>query len=177
MTSVPDYDRIPSSADTTGVTVVALFHNLGRAEAAVRALKEAGFTDQEIGVVMQDQEKPGRKREDSDVRHAVSAGAVTGGLVGGLLGLLGSLLIPGLGPLLLGGVLASTLTAAGLGAATGSLASMLMELGVAESHAEHFERGVRAGGILLTVNAGERTPHALSIIERHGADFGPAGAL
>jgi hypothetical protein len=70
-------------------------------------------------------------------------------------------------------VLAATLTGAGIGAATGGLIGILAGLGVSAPDAEYFERGLRGGGILLTVNAGQRTPEALAIIENHGADLGP----
>ena len=177
MTSVPDPVPLAPQAETTGITVVSLFPTRARAEAAVRDLKRAGFTDQEIGVVMQDPGKPDLHPDAGEsTSHAAAVGAVSGSLLGGLVGLLGSLLIPGLGPLLLGGVLASTLTGAGLGAAAGGLAKILMTLGVPESDAEHFERGLRAGGILLTVSAAHRTADAVRIIESHEADLGPGTA-
>jgi hypothetical protein len=117
----------------------------------------------------------GQRSADPDTTESTSgsAAAVGGGLVGGLIGLLGSLLIPGIGPLLLGGVLAATLTGAGIGAVTGGLIGILAELGVSAPDAEYFERGLRGGGILLTVNAGQRTSEALAIIGNHGADLGP----
>jgi hypothetical protein len=173
MMSTPDYDVAKPKSETTGITVVSLLPHRTAAEAAVRDLKSAGFGDEQIGLVMQDSGKPTIEPDlDPDNTQPAVVGAVNGGLIGGLVGLLGSLLIPGLGPLLLGGVLASTLTGAGIGAATGGLIGILTALGVSESDAERFERGLRAGGILLTVSAAERTPEALAIIERHGADLG-----
>ena len=89
--------------------------------------------------------------------------------------MLGSLLIPGLGPVLAGGVLASTLAGVGIGAATGGLLGALMGLGVPEEDAKHFDRGFREGGTLVTVDAGARTPEALAILSRHEVDLGPSG--
>jgi hypothetical protein len=164
--------------ETTGRTVVGMFNRRADAEAAVRDLKAAGFTDQHIGVALQDRD------EQRDLTGSVggtaaegaAAGALSGGMVGGLIGLLGSLLIPGVGPIVVGGVLASTLTGAGVGAATGGIIGALAGMGVPEADARHFDLGLRSGNTLVTVDAGARTGEALSILEQHGTDFGPSGS-
>jgi len=151
---------------TTGRTVVGLFGGRGEAEAAIRELKAAGFTDSQIGVATKD----GKVSRDP-----VAGSALGGGLLGGLLGLLGSLLVPGVGPLVVGGVLASTLAGVGVGAATGGIVAALAGMGVPEHDAEHFDQGLREGGTIVTVDAGPRTREALVLLERHGMDFGPSG--
>ncbi len=158
-------------------TVVGLFTERRHAEQAIRDLKAAGFTDEQIGVAMKNREEQEQLEQDTGSQAAEGAakGAVSGGIVGGLIGLLGSLLIPGVGPIVVGGVLASTLTGAGIGAAAGGLIGALMGLGVPEEDARHFDRGIREGGILVTVNAGTRVGEAVSILQRHGADLGPTG--
>lgn len=105
----------------TGRTVVGLFPRRSDAESAIRDLKQAGFSDDRIGVAMQDPNEQGDLLESTGgtAAEGAAAGALSGGLIGGLIGLLGSLLIPGVGPIVVGGVLASALTGAGLGAATG----------------------------------------------------------
>ena len=180
MTSPSQPDNLPSAdAGTTTATVVSLFMSRPEAEAAIRDLKQAGFTDEEIGVVMQDPDQQPNLRPDVSGQQIGSAvvGAANGSLIGGLIGLFGSLLIPGLGPLLLGGVLASTLTGAGIGAATGGLIGILVGLGLSKSDAERFERGLRAGGILLTVSSPQHTAQALAIIRSHGADLGAGNSV
>jgi len=166
-----------SEADRTGRTVVGLFHDRRRAEDAVRDLKAAGFPDDRIGLAMQDQSS-GTPAADTGAEAATgaAAGAVSGGVVGGLIGLLGSLLVPGLGPIVVAGVLASTLTGAGIGAAAGGLIGALMTIGVPEENARHFDIGLRSGGALITVDAGARTGEALAILERHDVDLGPGGS-
>jgi hypothetical protein len=164
--------------ETIGRTVVGIFDRRGQAEAAIRDLKAAGFTEDRIGVAMQeDVEDSSARVNDTAAQTAEGAatGALSGGVVGGLMGLLGSLLIPGVGPIVVGGVLASTLAGAGIGAATGGLIGALVGLGVPEEDARHFDQGLRSGGILVTVDAGARTPEALALLERHGLDFGPSG--
>jgi hypothetical protein len=152
--------------ETTSRTVVGLFGERSRAEAAIRELKRDGFTEEQIGVATEDRNDP---------HDSAAAGAVSGGLLGGLIGLLGSLLIPGLGPIVVGGVLASTLTGAGVGAAAGGIIGALADMGVPEEDAHHFDRGLRSGAMLVSVDAGPRTREALALLERHGMDFGPSG--
>jgi len=163
---------------THGRTVVGLFTDRSNAEEAIRDLKDAGFTDRQIGVAMRDRDEQKRLIEDtgSTAAEGAATGALSGGIVGGLIGLLGSLLIPGVGPIVVGGVLASALTGAGIGAATGGIIGALMGLGVPEEDAQHFDRGLQSGSILVTVDAGERMPEALAILERHDVDLGPSGA-
>lgn len=173
-----DKHDVTAEQDTTGRTVVGLFARREEADAAIRDLKAAGFTDQQVGVAMQDRAEQTELLESTGVSEAEGAatGAVSGGIVGGLIGLLGSLLIPGVGPILVGGVLASTLAGAGIGAATGGVIGALMGMGVPEHDAQHFDQGLRSGNALVTVNAGPRTAEALAILERNGMDFGPSGA-
>jgi hypothetical protein len=182
-----------------GRTVVGLFRNRSEAEDTIRELKAAGFTNDQIGVAIQDKTGSGEStrepaaegsRTDVDeeevgkiveetatgMAEGASVGAITGGVIGGLVGLISSLLIPGLGPVVVGGVLASTLMGAGLGAATGGLIGALVGMGVPEEDAKYFDAGFRKGGTLLTVDAGESTPEALAILQRRGADLGPSRA-
>ena len=180
MTDMTGFAETPEQ-ETTGRTVVGLFRDRAHAETAIRDLKTAGFSDDRVGVAMQDaaavrDPREGPAVEATEAVEGAATGAVSGGLVGGLIGLLGSLLIPGLGPIVVGGVLASTLTGLGIGAATGGLLGSLVALGVPEDDARHFDSGLRSGGALVTVNAGARTGEALSILQRHEADFGPTGA-
>jgi len=44
---------------------------------------------------------------------------------------------------------------------------------VPEDEAQHFERGFKEGGILVTVKAGDRAVEAVDILRRHDADLGP----
>ena len=154
--------------ETTGRTVVGMFSQRDVAEAAIRDLRAAGFTDEQIGLAMQDADS------GAPTAEGAATGALSGGVLGGLMGLLGSLLIPGIGPVVIGGVLASTLAGAGIGAATGGLVGALISFGVPEEDARHFDQGLRSGAILVTIDAGPRTRDALAILERHGMDLGPS---
>ncbi|MBA3318486.1 MAG: YsnF/AvaK domain-containing protein [Gemmatimonadales bacterium] len=161
-------------------TVVGLFQDQPSAEAAIQRLTAAGFSEQQIGVAIRDRKQQEELTESTGTQAAEDAtkGAVGGGVVGGVIGLLagvGALAIPGIGPIIAGGALASTLAGAGIGAAAGGLLGALVGMGLPEEDARHFEQGFQQGGILVTVQAGERAEVARQALSEGGADLGPTG--
>ena len=156
-------------------TVVGLFRDINAAELAVMELKNAGFTDRQIGVVMQDREEMRRFAKDTGTKagEGAAAGAVVGGAIGLLAGI-GALAIPGIGPIIAGGAVASALAGVGIGAATGGLIGALVGMGIPEEEARYYETGLREGGILVTVDAGADAGRAARILLGAGADLGPA---
>lgn len=169
--------------------VIGVFHDREDAEQAIRELLDAGFSRDTIGVATRDRDVQGRVLEETGTKSAegAAAGAVSGGVLGGILGLLvgvGALAIPGIGPVIAGGALASAfgvaggtaVAGAGIGAATGGILGALVGLGIPEEEARHFEQRFHEGGILVTVSAGARATEARRILERHRADLGPAWA-
>lgn len=159
-----------------GNRVFGMFSDRDEVVSAIRALRDAGFNESHVGVAMQDTDIQRAVVDEagSDAARGATTGAVSGGVVGGLIGLLGSLLIPGIGPVVVGGMLASTLTGAGIGAASGGLVGALVGAGASGAEAEHFDAGFRAGGILLTVDAGDQRDEVVRILRRFGADLGPS---
>ena len=169
-------------------TVAAIFEDHRDAERAINALKDAGFSGDQIGVALRDRNAQGRLVEDTGTHVAEGAvsGAVGGGLLGGLVGFLvgiGALAIPGIGPVIAGGALASALgvaggtaaAGAGIGAAAGGLIGALVGLGIPEEEARYFESGFRSGRTLVTVNAGAgRVTEAVDLLRNYGGDIGPA---
>ena len=120
-------------------TVVALYDNLDTAQAAVKELLDNGFSRDDISVVRTNQQgdytsgnvdDPNANAGDaSGVAAGAGIGAVLGGLAGLLVGL-GALAIPGIGPIIAAGPIATTLAGAGLGAATGGLVGALADVGI-----------------------------------------------
>lgn len=171
-----------TEARTTGVegeTVVGLFADQPAAERGIQALKAAGFSEQQIGVAVRDKRQQRELTEGTGTQAAEGAatGAVGGGVLGGVVGLLagvGALAIPGIGPIIAGGALASTLAGAGIGAAAGGLVGALAGMGVPEEDARHFERGFQQGEVLVTVQAGAEAERARQTLLASGADLGPA---
>jgi len=168
-----------SEVQSHGGTVVGLFQDQALAEAAIQRLTAAGFRGDQIGVAVRDRDQQQTLTEGTGTQAAEAAatGAVSGGVVGGLVGLLagvGALAIPGIGPIIAGGALASTLAGLGIGAAAGGLIGALVGMGIPEEDAKHFERGFKEGGILVTVHAGDRADEARQALETGGADLGPS---
>ena len=166
-------------------TIAGLFRDRETAERAIQDLKDAGFRGDQIGIVMRDRNEQGEMVEQTGTHAATGAvsGIVGGGILGGLVGFLlgiGALAIPGIGPVVAGGALASALgvaggtaaAGAGIGAAAGGIVGALIGMGIPETEARHFEAGVRAGGVLVTVETRGRAQEALEILERNGADTG-----
>jgi uncharacterized protein (TIGR02271 family) len=91
-----------------------------------------------------------------------------------LLAGLGLAVIPGVGPVLAAGeiatVLGSTALGAGAGAAAGGLLGALVGLGIPEAEAGYYSEGVRRGGSLITASVpDERVDEAVAIMNRHNA--------
>ena len=104
-----------------------------------------------------DRDRDGRIDRDrdgvDDRAEGAAAGAGIGAALGGTAGLLaglGLLAIPGLGPVVAAGWLASTAALAVAGVATGGLIGALTQSGVSEEDANVYAEGVRRGGTLVT---------------------------
>lgn len=80
---------------------------------------------------------------------------------------LGMMAIPGIGPLVAAGWLATTLAGAGAGAVAGGLVGALTNAGVNREEAQVYEEGVRRGSTLVSVRADEADlPRVEAILDR-----------
>lgn len=137
-------------------TITGLFDTHEQAADAVRSLRDLGIRSEDISLVANNAE--GYVIEDEDeVAEGASAGAGLGAILGGAGGLLaglGTLAIPGIGPVVAGGWLLSTVVGAAAGAAiggaTGGLIGALVDAGISEPEAHVYAEGVRRGGSLVT---------------------------
>jgi len=100
-----------------------------------------------------------------------AAGVVAGGALGWLIGI-GSLAIPGVGPLIAAGPIMAALAGMGAGAVLGGAGGALVGLGIPEYEAQRYEGRVKSGGILLSVHCDDSdwTRRAKSIMEQAGAE-------
>jgi uncharacterized membrane protein len=160
---------------TTGRrTVIGVFDSPRQAEDALNDLKSAGFSPDQVSVVARDTRATREMTEATGMGgEGAATGAVLGGITGGVLGWLvgiGALAIPGIGPIVAAGALATTLGGAAIGAAAGGLIGALVDLGVPEEEARRYEESVKAGSLLLTVNAlsADQAQQARQIFSRHG---------
>ena len=148
-----------------------IFDEREQAEKAIRELRGAGVPDKAISVISLHGDKTETRDGSGDTTHVddgdskgsgIGKGLATGGAVGAIAGL-GALLIPGIGPFIAAGALAETLGAAGsalvvsgaVGAAAGGLTGALIDYGMDREHAEYYERRVREGGVLVTVDTSD----------------------
>lgn len=150
-------------------TITRLYDNRNDALEAAHELERMGISANDVSIVASNKDRwyddkraSGAKDKDGDGRddraEGLVKGAVTGGALGagaGLLAGLGLLAIPGIGPVVAAGWIATTLAGAATGAvaggAVGGLVAALTDAGVPEEEAHIYSEGVRRGGTLLTV--------------------------
>ena len=149
--------------------ITRLFDDYEDAAAAVRELESAGLHHDRISLLANN--GAGHRlahghgdRDDNEAGEGAAKGATTGGLLGGGAGLLaglGMLAIPGLGPVVAAGWLASTAIGAVVGAvaggATGGLLGALKDAGHTDEEANVYAEGVRRGGTLVSVKPANDT--------------------
>ncbi len=165
--------------------ITKVFEHYDHAKQAVSDLESAGVASSAISLVANKKNTGNDTVADEGTEAGAGAGlgAVAGGAVGLLTGL-GLMAIPGVGPVVAAGWLASTALGAAAGGATGGIVGSLISAGVPDEHAHVYSEALRRGGSLLTVkvedNMVERT-HA--ILDKHqpldpielGADYRKTG--
>lgn len=135
--------------------ITGLFDTESAAENAVAQLKQVGYAESEITIIMKDRAAAREFAVDTGSRtmEGVGTGAAIGGTVGAVLaGLLavGSVTIPGVG-LIAAGSVAAMLAGAGAGGLAGGLLGWLVGAGVPEDIAPYYERGLNEGAIVVAV--------------------------
>ncbi|WP_181280619.1 general stress protein [Aphanothece hegewaldii] len=159
----------------TSLRAVGTFSSRRDAENALNQLRESGFPMEHVSVLGKNAENDDRlggasvnDTHSGDAKEGAGVGAVTGTVLGGVTGLLiglEALLIPGVGPFLAAGTLATTLAGAGIGAAAGGLVGALADLGIPEDEARGYNDRISQGDYLVTVEG------TLDEIERAGMIF------
>jgi len=157
-----------------------LYNDVTSAERGVRRFRDAGYPGERIGIVSRDSAAK-EVAEDTGAKAASGAatGAVAGGVLGGLTGLLvgiGALAIPGIGPVVAGGMLASAfglgggtaVAGAGIGAAAGGAIGALTGLGFSHEEATYYDEGIRGGRTLVTVD--DEEGRAEGLFDETGAE-------
>jgi hypothetical protein len=152
-------------------SMTRLYDSYDTALRAALALKEAGFTEREISMVA----GPFHEPEINEVAEDAETGAAIGGVIGAAAGLmagLGVLAIPGIGPVVAAGWLASTLAVGAAGAvaggATGGIVGVLASTGTPEEDANVYAESIRRGDSLVTVRApDDRAAEAAGILSRY----------
>jgi hypothetical protein len=157
-------------------SVVGVYDTMAQAEGVVRKLDEAGFPIAHVSIVSQTLQSEKDVVGYITVEDIAKKGLTTGAWAGGLLGLLTGaafLWIPGFGPLMVAGRLASLLLGvlssmegAVIGAAYGGVLGTLVGWGVSQEHIFKYEEHVRAGKHLVIIHGKpEEVARAHSILQ------------
>jgi uncharacterized protein (TIGR02271 family) len=150
------------------ITISRLYKDHATGERVVSELERAGIPHKEISIISNNESgwfnRDGSKRIDRDAdgvddrTEGAATGAGIGATLGGVAGLLaglGLMAIPGLGPVVAAGWLASTAAVAAAGGTAGGLIGALTQSGIGEDEAEGYAEGVRRGGTLVSVRVPE----------------------
>jgi hypothetical protein len=152
--------------------VAGVFTEPHKARQAISDLKSLGFRDDQIGMVGRYASAPAidEPGTGSIVEEGASVGAATGAGVGALWALgIAAGMLPAIGPVVVGGLLASVLASAAGGAAILGVAGALVGLGLTEKEAHYYEGELQPGHTLLVVQADSRFEEVRTLFLRHGA--------
>lgn len=162
---------------TQNVAVYGIYPRRSLVERAVVELKEAGFRQADISVLLP--ESGGTKefaveketKAPEGAATGASAGAAVGGALGWLMGI-GLLTIPGIGPFMAAGPIMVALAGVGTGGLVGGIAGALIGMGIPEYEANLYEGRIKGGGILLSVHADDKEwkNKAKGILDHSGAE-------
>ena len=191
----PNQTGIATPVSTTGSLhrnkrAIGVFSHHRDAEAAIRELRDAGISMDHVSIIGKNADhnvgdrvggvNTNDRLHDNKADDGAKAGALTGGALGGLGGLLvglGTLAIPGVGPVLLGGAaataLATALTGGAIGAAAGGITGALVGLGIPEKNAKVYNDRINRGDYLVIVDGTDAEVHRAEEIlrRRHVEDF------
>jgi hypothetical protein len=157
--------------------VYGIYHGVAQAEKSVDHLLAAGFSNDDISVLLPDYHgsKDFAHKKDTKAPEGATTGVAAGGVIGGALGLLagiGALAIPGVGPLIAAGPIMGALAGLGVGGAVGGLLGALIGMGIPEYEAKRYEGRIKEGGVLLSVHCdtSEEITRAKDLLKRTGAE-------
>lgn len=163
--------------------VTAVFDNHAQADAAIAELRNRGISDSHLSIVAKrvDDVEVARPPE-ATAGERIAKGAITGIGVGTLFGL-AAVVIPGVGPFLVAGPLASALgatagsAAAGaiVGGTSGALAGAMARADFSKDEAAFYGPLVERGDVLLTVDTDDVSRDRLrtELEQLGGRTYGP----
>ena len=159
-------------SDKKPIVAVGIFKTSAQARAAVDTLRAEGFDDDVIGILTHgDDGDP----EVETLKDLTVSKAGTGAAIGAASGVAGAALwgvgvvsglIPVVGPVLAGGVLAAVIAGS---AAAGGLAGVLTSLGASDEEAVYYDSEFALGRTIVAVKSHEKAMDAYSALHRHGS--------
>ncbi|RXT46411.1 hypothetical protein B6S44_26765 [Bosea sp. Tri-44] len=141
-------------------TITRSYDDYETARGVVEALQAAGYPAANISLVGRHEDA-----DDSNAGEGAGVGAAMGGAAGLLAGL-GMLAIPGIGPVVAAGWLASTAAGAAAGGVAGGIVGALTSAGEDEENAHYYAESVRRGGTVVSLKVSEdQAPAAEAIMD------------
>ena len=162
------------------VSISRLYNTNIEARTAVRDLEAAGVSHGDISIIASnaddsydektktfpDRDLDGRDDRAEGAGTGAGIGAVAGGTIGVLTGL-GLMAIPGVGPVVAAGWLASLLVGAAAGGAAGGIIGALSQAGVNEEDAQVYAEGLRRGGAVVSARVNDAdAPRLQALMDR-----------
>lgn len=157
--------------ETVGTTyqndqmMTAMFDNRQRAEEAYDVLRNRGYTDKDVNLLMTDKTRDNHfanthvDGDDTDLGNKAMEKAGVGSAVGGTIGAVvaaiagigTNLILPGIG-LVVAGPLAAAFAGAGAGGLAGGIIGALVGSGIPKERAEEYETAIKNGAIVMGVH-------------------------
>jgi hypothetical protein len=160
--------------------VTAVFDDRTQAEEAVIELRRLGVTDTDFSFIARNEEEAVAAGASTDTAGKRAAKGAAAGAGAGVLFSLAALAIPGIGPFITAGGLASVLGTTGgalaagaiVGGTSGALAGALSKAGYSKDEADFYGPAVERGGVLVAVDTqGVVTPNQTrEVLARHGGN-------
>lgn len=161
-------EETPVQTSSTGERngmMTSMFNDRDSAERAYDSLRSRGYTDKDVNLVMSDETRDKHftsqheDGQDTELGNKAAEKAGIGSAIGGTVGAVAaaiaaigtSLVLPGLG-LVIAGPIVAGLAGAGAGGLTGGIIGALVGSGIPEEHAKEYEAGIKNGGIVMGVN-------------------------
>jgi len=153
----------PRSNSMNQNLISAVFDSRSQAEAAVNELRSEGIDTAKLSLIGRDDNGTNvtdGAGESSEGMGDTVKGALGGAGLGAILGV-AALAIPGVGPLVAAGAIASSAIpgaaaiGAGVGAVAGGVTGMLKDHGVSDEDASYYEDRINEGGVFVSADADE----------------------
>jgi hypothetical protein len=163
--------------------VICIAKSEEQATRIVDDLKAAGFSNNDVSVLLPDRagSRDFAHEHHTKAPEGAATGAVAGGVTAGVLGWLvgiGSLAIPGVGPLIAAGPIRAALGGVAAGGAVGGLAGALVGFGIPEYEAKQYEGKIKNGNIMISVHTDDSRQRKIAkeIFDRdHATDVSSTG--
>lgn len=149
----------------------ALFGDHAAAEAAVAELRGRGMGDEHLGVAVHAEDGYVFEQDtEAEVTHGVERGVAIGAPLGAVAGMtVLALIVPGVGTLGVGGILAAGgLSGALAGTYFGALLGLAVEDHVVEDERQWERIPLQPGETLVVVSGHDRPDDVAGILRRHG---------